>query len=610
MARKWAVCIGINHYANMPDLEYAKRDAEKMRDWFGASGFEPLHLFADDADSNYIPTGNILKRFFRVVFPPDSLKIDDSVWFFFSGHGLRHEGKDYLMPSDGDPDPDGIEDTAISLSYVTDRLRNSGVGDVVIIYDACRDKVKTKGQGFGAEKQRGVITLASCSPDEKSYEIDDPAIQQGSFTYALLEALENTQLGRENYATFDRLYQRLRYRVPELNQRYNQPTKQHPSGYVDPDEKRYCILLPQRATIQDIEIYKKQALNAEINNNLQEAERLLIRLWEICPGDPEVRQYYNRVILKQGQQQASTTIRKSKTTIEPSPKTSVKPKQEQKQQVFKFDVITVNNKGQEINREKGIGHYFTEDLGDNVTLEMVAIPGDKFIMGSPSGEGDNYEKPQHEVTVQPFFMGKYPITQAQWRAVADLPRVKYDLDPDPSEFKGDNRPVEQVSWYDAVEFCQQLSRKTGREYRLPSEAEWEYACRAGTTTPFHFGETITSKLANYRASETYAREPQGEYRKETTPVGSFPPNGFGLYDMHGNVWEWCADNWHDNYKGAPTDGSAWTTGGDDSDSVRRGGSWYHNPLLCRSAYRYYNIRGRDIFVNVGFRVVCVAGRTR
>jgi formylglycine-generating enzyme required for sulfatase activity len=255
---------------------------------------------------------------------------------------------------------------------------------------------------------------------------------------------------------------------------------------------------------------------------------------------------------------------------------------------------------------------------------MVSIPGGKFLMGTEdeeierlvkkfNWEGFRREKPQHEVTVQPFLMGKYPVTQAQWREIASFPKVERDLKPDPSyfKFKGDERPVEQVSWYDAVEFCQRLSKQTGKEYRLPTEAEWEYACRAGTTTLFHFGETITSELANYRASETYANEPKGEYREQTTPVGSFPPNAFGLYDMHGNVWEWCADNWHDNYEGAPTDGSAWTEGGDDNRSPLRGGFWYIYPNYCRSAFRSNVIGVRGfILINVGFRVVCVAGRTR
>ena len=266
------------------------------------------------------------------------------------------------------------------------------------------------------------------------------------------------------------------------------------------------------------------------------------------------------------------------------------------------EVVTVNASGKIINRQPLNAKYFTEDLGNSVTLEMAEIPGGGFLMGSPADEKQRLdtESPQHKVTVKPFFMGKFAVTQAQYQAI---------MGNNPSNFKGEKRPVEQVSWNDATEFCQKLTEKTGRTYRLPSEAEWEYACRAGTTTPFHFGETITTKLANYNGTNTYANEPKGEYRQETIEVGSFPRNAFGLCDMHGNVWEWCQDTWHDNYNGAPTDGSAWIENGNDPRRVLRGGSWLLNPALCRSAYRLLNFPDDDTY-GFGLRVVCgVAPRT-
>jgi formylglycine-generating enzyme required for sulfatase activity len=265
-----------------------------------------------------------------------------------------------------------------------------------------------------------------------------------------------------------------------------------------------------------------------------------------------------------------------------------------------------------INRERRTAQYFIEDLGDGIGLEMVLIPGGSFLMGSPEDELGRYkdESPQYSVTIQPFCLGKYPVTQAQWKAVASLPQVNRELNPDPSNFKGANRPVEQVSWYDAVEFCNRLSQKTGRQYRLPSEAEWEYACRAGTRTPFHFGETITPELANYNGEQTYGAGAKGSNRKETTPVGSFDvANAFGLYDMHGNVREWCADSWSDNSKGAPTDSSAWLDD-DDNDKknqkhVLRGGSWEVDPRLCRSACRFDDVGGYG-YDDISFRVGCAA----
>jgi formylglycine-generating enzyme required for sulfatase activity len=282
-----------------------------------------------------------------------------------------------------------------------------------------------------------------------------------------------------------------------------------------------------------------------------------------------------------------------------------------------------------ISRQVHQRQFFTEALNESTRLDMMLIPGGTFEMGQTADEkaelirlmGDEYyqkylidELPRHSVSVPLFFMGKYPVTQAQWRAVVAYEPVnkKLELKPDPSNFKGDNHPVEQVSWDDAQEFCQRLSAKTGRTYRLPSEAEWEYACRAGTTTPFHFGETLSDELANYCAQDreidgtsykgTYGRGTLGQYREATTEVGKFPANSFGLYDMHGNVWEWCEDDWHGNYDDAPSDGSAWVEA--DRSKTRklvRGGSWIYDPINCRSASRYVS---NGIGNGVGFRVVC------
>jgi formylglycine-generating enzyme required for sulfatase activity len=272
--------------------------------------------------------------------------------------------------------------------------------------------------------------------------------------------------------------------------------------------------------------------------------------------------------------------------------------------------------------------FFTEDKLELSTgqtlLDMVYIPPGSFLMGSSEDELGRYKRegPQHPVAIaQPFFISKHPITQAQWREVAAMPQVERELKLDPSNFTGDNRPVEQISWLDAVEFCHRLEKATGRPYRLPSEAEWEYACRAGTTTPFHFGDSITTDLANYRGTDweyegktysgAYGSGPHGEYREETTEVGSFKvANAFGLYDMHGNVLEWCQDWWHENYEGAPNDGSAWLAHEEDAEEKRvlRGGSWGNIPANCRSALRN-RLAPDGIDVGVGFRVVCGGART-
>ncbi|MEM6838609.1 MAG: formylglycine-generating enzyme family protein [Cyanobacteria bacterium P01_C01_bin.120] len=242
---------------------------------------------------------------------------------------------------------------------------------------------------------------------------------------------------------------------------------------------------------------------------------------------------------------------------------------------------------------------YSLDLGEDVLLTLMLIPSGEFMMGSPDEDenADKSERPQHRVQLTQFLMGMTPVTQAQWRMVAGYAQADTDIkmDADPSRFKGDDRPVEQVNWYQANEFCQRLSKQTGKYFHLPSEAQWEYACRAETEAAYHFGPQLTAELAKYRSSDG------------TVSVGSYPPNRWGLYDMHGSVFEWCADHWHINYDDAPTDGSAWVEVGDSSSRVIRGGSWYDNPRGCRSAFRNRDTPGYASD-GVGFRVVCSAPR--
>ncbi|MGB7521815.1 MAG: formylglycine-generating enzyme family protein [Spirulinaceae cyanobacterium] len=328
---------------------------------------------------------------------------------------------------------------------------------------------------------------------------------------------------------------------------------------------------------------------------------------------------------------------------------------------WEFETVFVNERGEITETQQRQAYYFEELLAENVPpLVMVAIPEGEFMMGSPPGEKDRYddEGPQHSVEVKPFFMAQTPITQKQWRVVSAMEQVGKELDPNPSNFESDDCPVERVSWYDAIEFCARLSRYTGKDYRLPSEAEWEYACRAvsnqlpkegespwlteqgepflteqgeqwlieeeNSYPPFHFGETLTTDLANYNGS-VYKNEPEGKSRGQISPVKIFPPNAFGLYDMHGLVWEWCLDPWHESYENALANSRVWDGENNDnhyqkiidnievllSDNRRRvlrGGSWNRNPWDCRSAFRL-DRPPDNRSLDFGFRVVCGAART-
>jgi len=240
-----------------------------------------------------------------------------------------------------------------------------------------------------------------------------------------------------------------------------------------------------------------------------------------------------------------------------------------------------------INQFFQISQIITETLAGNIKLEMIKIPAGSFLIGSADNDesADDDEKPQHRVNLQEFYLGKYPVTQEQYQTI---------MGNNPSSFKDNPKnPVESVSWNDAQAFCQKLSEKTGKKYRLPSEAEWEYACRAGSQTRYYFGDNaeLLGQYAWYRYNSA----------SKTHPVGQKKPNNWGLYDMHGNVWEWCEDGWHENYQNAPKDCSAWNDNHSQTNRrVLRGGSWYYSLRYCRSACR----RSFGSRINsYGFRIV-------
>lgn len=293
------------------------------------------------------------------------------------------------------------------------------------------------------------------------------------------------------------------------------------------------------------------------------------------------------------------------------------PKTSPKLTKIQFTSVKLDNKGEIIDKPAGSAEIFTEDLGHGgqtifingvnnaVELTMVKIPAGKFLMGSPANEKNRHstESPQHQVNVPEFYLGQTSVTQSQWVLI---------MGNNPSIKKGNDKlPVENVSWLDAMYFCKKLSQKTGRIYRLPSEAEWEYACRAGTTTPFAFGETITTEFVNYNGNNSYGEAAKGYKRDKTTPVGSFPPNLFGLYDMHGNVREWCLDRMKIDDNGINTspreyDISSWQ---DNKDRMYRGGCWFEGAYDCRSAKRGWDgTRGVNSF-GIGFRVVSMPSTT-
>ena len=595
MVKNYAIAIGINEYDFLQPLRFAQRDAELMQKFLQReAGFEKIYFFSDNSPEingkSTRPNRANLLRVLRQLFEKPFLGAGDNFWFFFSGHGIRHADRDYLMPCDGDPED--IENTAIPINFVTERLRRCGADNVVLVLDACRSLGTRAGEGIGRQtaneaRSLGVISIFSCSPQEYSYEIE--ALQQGAFTCALLEGLGIQ--GR--CATVERLNQYIGFRVPELVREHHRG-KQTPYIIAEPVNKSHLILVPQYASLADIATLKIDAYGAEVEGNLSLAEQLWIRVLVAASGQDiqAVRALQRIALSRQNLPGLDTQYCNENKGGKGEEKGSSLLK------TFQFETVTVDATRTITNRRNLEAKYFVEDLGNGVTLDMVQIPGGTFTMGSPATEAkrDESESPQHQVIVPAFFMGRYPVTQAQYQAIVGN---------NPSTFKGANRPVEQVNWNEAVEFCNRLSKNSERNYRLPSEAEWEYACRAGTKTPFYFGKTITTDLVNYNGTATpYGSAPSGVYRKGTTEVGKFPANAFGLYDMHGNVWEWCQDYWHNDYQSAPTDGSAWLTGGDNTIRLVRGGSWNYIPEDCRSAFRFREAPGYRNYL-IGFRLVVV-----
>ncbi len=622
MARNQAIVIGINQYEFLQSLRYAKQDALLMEQFLRQeAGFEEVFFFSDDSQprngKSTRPFRNNLLRVLREIFETRFMQDGDNFWFFFSGHGIRHADRDYLMPSDGDLKD--IENTAIPINHVTERLRRCGADNVVLMLDACRNLAMRSGKGIGNQtadkvRQTGVVSIFSCSPSQYSYEIE--AIQQGAFTKALLDGLGIQ--GR--CATVERLNQYLEHRVPEIVSQHHPNAQQTPYTIAEPVTKSHLILIPQYATVGDKQALKMDAYRAESKQDYRLAKQCWLRVLAVPPPDPDAIDGIERLA-----RMSLTPPPPVQPDSSPAPSTRsaalLSP-------TFEFEVVTleVQTSGlfgrniEFIQRSRPAkAEYFRETLGNNIFLDMVSIPGGSFQMGAAKDEAGagSDEYPQHSVTIAPFYMGKFAITQVQWQAIATLPKINHDLNPAPSNFKGANRPVEQISWFEAVEFCDRLSQKTGKSYRLPSEAEWECACRAGTRTPFHFGETISTDLANYRGTDWtyegttysgfYGKGVRGIYREQTTDVDSFSPNAFGLYDMHGNVWEWCSDRWHDSYQGAPINGSAWETG-HSKYRLLRGGSWNYDPSHCRSANRLrYSPENRHN--RIGFRVVCLSPKT-
>ena len=653
MPRRFAIAIGVNRYDFLPNsrLSYAERDALAMRDLFqNKLSFEQSYCLRDPEDDRedlpMRPTRSNLLRCINRVAQEVRLATEDSFWFFFSGHGARQATYDYLLPLDADPD--NVEETAISTDYVMRKLQSCGAGQVVMILDACRNVIGTGGKTVGGvgrdtenrARQQGIISLFSCAPEQISWELE--ALKQGAFTQALLEKLGDSQ--SRAGLTVQSLDEFLRQRVPDLNRQYGKPV-QDPYVIAEPSWRYLQPILPgssapespENPPAPDIQSLKVQASDAFHDGDWDRAKDLYQKIVQDAT-DPQDRlravRAIETIILRQPQAIPPTATPKD---ISPPPQRPPQvPPQYRQDPNPSFRPIILQ---------------LSSQTGKVVMpLELLPIPRGTFWMGQTQAETQQLKKegeetyqqffarelPRHQVTIPPFWMGRYPVTQAQYEAVmGNNPTLGkawvYDgteWKPDqqiPEKFLGDEKPVVGVSWHEAVEFCRKLTQSylqeelRDGEILLPTEAQWEYACRAGTETAFYGGDRLEPDQANYGCSISYNGSKTGEWQQVTTSVGSFPANAWGLQDMHGNVWEWCLDQFYDSYQRKPEalkqDGSnPWTkefSGISPSSDTRllRGGSWDSYAESCRSACRDHSAPVNRYF-SFGFRVVCRASRTR
>ena len=595
----------------------------------------------------------------------DNRQRDDLLLLYFSGHGLINDDGNFYFSTSSTKKKNAsfLPYLAVAASYVHECMKKSKSKRKVVILDSCFSGAFSQGMtakdgGAINIKQhlggQGTAILTASTSTQYAYE--EEGSEFGIYTRYLVDGIKTGAADKDGDGSIsiDELHEYVSSKVQEVAPAMTPKIYPVEEGHriilakspQDDPNLKYRKKVEECASEDEgeISLINRQSLNViqkKLGLTIDIAQRIEAEVLEPYQKRQEKSQTYEKAFCQLIEQkypiseksrkqlqrlQNSLNLRdediasieerilaNKQVVYSPSSPNNTEPKLEKFLDIpvtsFKFETaklipgVLSLGKSSEIQRITKNANYFGEDLGNGVILEMVSIPGGTFIMGSPENE-EGYrssQSPQHEVTVPPFFMGKYPVTQQQWRVVAALPKDKIDLKSDPSYFKGDNLPVECVSWNDAQEFCARLSRMANKTYRLPSEAEWEYACRGGTTTPFYCGETISTDLANYDGNYTYGQGQKGEYREKTTEVGKFPANPFGLYDMCGNVWEWCEDGWHENYINAPTDGSAWTSLS-TKYMLLRGGSWYRGAGYCRAAFRGRFSRD-DRYSYYGFRVV-------
>jgi formylglycine-generating enzyme required for sulfatase activity len=591
-SKRYAVVIGVDTYRDkqINRLYGAAKDAKTLKDALVEyAGFpeDQVTLLATGEPEEREPSrANILQRLLNLngVVPPDGLLLVS-----FAGHGIQRGERAFLLPADAKIGSLSLlENTAISVVDMKRYIRQTGVKQILVIMDACRNDPGGRADApspmseayhfdFDTRNQQveAFGTLYATGEGQRAYEYTEK--NQGYFTWTLVEGLKGAAANERGEVTLSGLVSYLQEKVPKrVLQDLGPEKRQRPWAQIE----------GYRADELVISITDRAATDKSTPVTANTAA-LELELWNSINSstDPDdFKAYLDKYpdgtfagVARNRIRQLGSLAESASPVTEPPGASSTR-------------ADPVSSEGGK--QEHVDVQTYTETAG-GAAIKMIRVPSGKFTMGSPESEtgrlGD--EGPQHQVSVSSFYMGKYEVTQAEWRAVATgLPKVKIDLNLDPSYFKGNNLPVENVSWNEALEFCDRLSRATDKVYRLPTEAEWEYACRAMTTGPYAGSLDSLGWYASNSGNMTH-------------PVGTKQPNGFGLYDMHGNVWEWCRDWYSKDYPQSPSEDPRGPTTG--LYPVLRGGSWHHGAVNCRSAARGW-LTPAAHSNNLGFRIVAPA----
>ena len=668
--KRAALFIGINNYNEpLTKLSCAREDASELYQLFLKEYTPGLVHFLPDPDSD-----DIIEKIEYLV---DQLDTGDLFLIYFSGHGIEIQNNHHLLSSKTRCIA-GHWRHSVPMDVLRDITSKKGV-QTVFILDSCRDSVMVGAKDAGvATDARGVtmkklveeknavsippIVLCSCASGQKSFELTK--LHHGIFTLSLLDTLRNSAC-----VTLDDIAKTVTDKMQNLIAEHNLGGMQTPELIRTPNanpvlwgatEKEYVSVTapapekkvesPKRTTSLDVQKLKEYfsvfgqvelyaADNAELTQQITDitsrfasgdqcgAYESLLALQKKIEYMKLVKSYEEKLQALSASYPADTMAKYPADVDEYDVDSNVAASLYQsgniadalktldEMEAIQKRVIAAEAKAEARPKAKEEAKKFTEIDCNGVKLKLVKIKAGTFMMGSPEDElGRSVDEKLHQVTLtKDYWLGKYQVTQAQWKAVMD-----YNL----SDFKGYNRPVENVSWDDAKSFCDKLNKRyagklpRGYKFDLPTEAQWEYACRAGTKTALNNGKNLifmyqpcsnldevgwyTENSTTIDGNASFFSKLFGDNRK-TQPVGQKRPNNWGLYDMHGNVWEWCRDWYGDYSNGAVTDPAGPLNG---SNRVRRGGSWNNNAKLCRSAHRdYFSLGVRHNYQ--GFRLALV-----